>query len=76
MFVAKSKFDEQNLVQNINKHGGEFSEGHTVLVTLSNADYYINTKTKRTVYNILQGHVNDYTFMYQCHYKLYTFYPA
>ena len=56
------------------KHRAGFPEVQSpiVLDTLSNAEYNIKylfkkTKTKKTVYNILQEHVNENTFMYQCH---------
>jgi len=55
------------------KHRGGFPEGQSpiVLDTLSNVVYNIKylfkNKTKKTVYNILQEHVNENTFMYQCH---------
>jgi len=45
-----------------------------MLDTLSNAEYNIKYKKKiikenrkKTVYNILQEHVNEYSFIYQCH---------
>ena len=57
-------------------HRGGFPEGQSpiVLDTLSNAEYNIKylkknykKKTEKTVYNILQEHVNEYSFIYQCH---------
>jgi len=63
----------------MSKHRGGFPEGQTpiVLDTLSNAEYNIKYLFKKTVYNILQEHVNEYTFMYQCRKKyFYLLYPT
>ena len=57
----------------MSKHRGRFPEGQSpiLLDTLSNAEYNIKClwkKTqKKTVYNILHEHVNEYTCMYQGH---------
>ena len=49
------------------KHRGGFPEGQSpiVLDTLSNAEYNIKylKKHKKTVYNILQEHNNEYSFI-------------
>ena len=55
------------------KHRGGFPEGQSpiVLDTLSNAEYNIKSsekkQNKKTVYNLLQEHVNEYSFINQCH---------
>jgi len=64
---SKSNYNSNTII----KHRGGFPEGQTpiVLDTLSNAEYNIKYLFKKTVYNTLQEHVNEYTFMYQCHLK-------
>ena len=66
LFRQKQK---KNLNTNIIKHKGGFPERHTpiVLDTLSSASNIVKKERKRTLYNTLQQHVNEHTFMYQCH---------
>ena len=49
------------------------------LNTLSNAEYYMKyffkDKNKKKLYNTLQEHINEYTFMYQCH-NFFTYYEV
>jgi len=54
----------------ITKHRGGFPGGQTPIVLDTLAMLNITSNIKKTVYNTLQEHVNEYTFMYQCHYFL------
>jgi len=63
IYFANSK---NNYFTNIMcKHRGGFPEGQSpiVLDTLSNAEYNIKYLKKKTVYNILQEHNNEYSFI-------------
>jgi len=61
------------------KHRGGFPEGQSpiVLDTLSNAEYNIkylkNKNKKKTIYNILQEHNNEYSFILPMSLKVFLF---
>jgi len=53
----------------ISKHRGGFQNGKhpSCWTPLAMLNITSNIKKKKTVYNTLQEHVNEYTFMYQYH---------